>query len=367
MKSILLTTTALVAFAGAAAADAHSGVSFSGDATLGYNTNDTTGNDGFYWDAGVDVTMSAALDNGVTASATFGLNVVEDNLGEDVFSSDYVLSLSTDMASMSFGDVDPVADANWGGVSGSHLSFNDQDAHFDVVGNDAMLVGEATVAGITAALSYGVNLDTTEEALEGLQVYASSDFGLATVEVAYQEGIDSIGTEAMYGVGASASVAGADIGVAYLAMDEESSIGIDVAYPVGPVTVGGYYSMNDGADVEDAFGVSVDYADGPIAVTAFYDVDGNLESLDDTDDSTEFGVEGSYDTGLGATVYAGFISTTVGDADATSVSYVAGTYDLGGGAELLVSYGIDEDNTAGDEIGDPEYQKGLTAEVSFSF
>jgi len=44
MKSILLTSTALVAFAGAAAADGHAtpGIAFTGEATLGYNTTDGT-------------------------------------------------------------------------------------------------------------------------------------------------------------------------------------------------------------------------------------------------------------------------------------------------------------------------------------
>ena len=40
MKSILLTTTAIVAFAGAAAADGHAGVTFGGDFTLGSDNLD---------------------------------------------------------------------------------------------------------------------------------------------------------------------------------------------------------------------------------------------------------------------------------------------------------------------------------------
>ncbi len=49
--------------------------------------------------------------------------------------------------------------------------------------------------------------------------------------------------------------------------------------------------------------------------------------------------------------------------------YVAGEYDLGSGAMLLVSYA--EANDAGfagdDEVGAPEYQVGTTVEVSFKF
>ncbi len=63
MKRILLTSTALVAFAGAAAAD----VTWSGTAGLGYNDDI---DDGFYVDGDLDVTMSQELDNGVTVSGT---------------------------------------------------------------------------------------------------------------------------------------------------------------------------------------------------------------------------------------------------------------------------------------------------------
>ena len=47
--------------------------------------------------------------------------------------------------------------------------------------------------------------------------------------------------------------------------------------------------------------------------------------------------------------------------------YVAGDYDLGSGAALLVSYAEDDDDIDGDEIGGPEYQRGTTVEVSFEF
>ncbi|MBE0413905.1 MAG: hypothetical protein IBX59_09780, partial [Yoonia sp.] len=73
MKSILLTTTAIVAFAGAAVADGHTGVSFSGSVELGYN--DDSDNDvrpidggaigdydGFYWEGNLAVSMTTALD-----------------------------------------------------------------------------------------------------------------------------------------------------------------------------------------------------------------------------------------------------------------------------------------------------------------
>jgi len=372
MKSILLTTTAIVAFAGAAAADGHAGIGFAGDATLGYNTdeNGTGDNDGFYWGVGMDVTMTAALDNGVTATVDFGIGIVDTDTvntnGNDLDADDYVLKLATENASLSFGTVDPVAEANWGGVDGdTTVGFNDIDVHTGA-GFDAILAAEVTMSGVTAMMSVGVGAqgyEPIDSDIDAYQFYVTGDFGQVSAEVAYQAELG--GADAVMGVSASTSVAGADLTAAYLTDGTETSMGLAVSYPVAPgVTVGGYYSLNDVA--EDAFGVSADYADGPIAVNAFYDFAGGASDADG-DDSSEFGVEGSYDTGLGATILAGFISNTAGTADATTTSYIAGTYDLGGGASVLVSYAMDDDNTAGDEVGDPEYQVGTTVEVSFSF
>jgi len=366
MKSILLTSTALVAFSGAAYAEAHSGVSFAGEATLGYNDDTAGDNTGFYWDAAVDVTFAATLDNGVTAGATWSFDVVENDAfstGTDIDADDFVVFVESEMASLYFGDTDPAAEPNYTGVDGSHLEFNDKSTH--EIFFDAIIRGDVNVGGVFASLSYGVNEGVNEDALDALQVYASSEFGTFAVEAAYQGELDAVpGSEALIGLGASTTFAGADVGLGFLSQGDESSIGVDVSYPVGPVVIGGYYSVNEESS-EDSWGLSADYADGPIAVSAFYDLTG--ETTADAEE-TEIGVEGSYDTGIGATVLAGFITTDVDDgSDSTSVYYVAGTYDLGGGAELLVSYGVDDDSTAGDEIGDPEYQEGVTVEVSFSF
>ena len=379
MKSILLTTTALVAFAGAAVAEGHTGISWSGDAELGYNDDVENG---FFWDLNTDVTGTAALDNGVTATASAELNLGSDTAassGVDATVDELVVSISTEMASLSFGDVDPVAEANYGGVDGdSTKGFFDQDAHFDAlpagVGFDAMLVGEATVGGITAMLSYGVFTNDTAlpaglDVIDALQLYATGDFGMYSFEAAYQQGFgDGVvvpnSDDDVFAISGSASIAGADLTLAYIDDETESSTGFGVAYPVGPVTLGGYYSLNDVA--EDSYGVSADYTDGPIAVNAFYDFEGG-ETDADADDFSEFGIEGSYDTGLNLTVLAGYITTNNTFDEESDAFYVSGVYDLGGGAELLVAYAEDEAAVTNDEIGDPEYLPGTTVEVSFSF
>ena len=368
MKSILLASASVVAFAGAAAAE----VTFGGDATLGWNDDVE---DGFYWDAGVDVTMSQTLDNGLTASATFSLNVVENDLGEVVSTSGYVLSLTSDMGGLYFGDVDPVADDIWSGVDGSAVpGFNDQDVHFDVADFEAMLRGELTMMGINAYMSYGVELGdggAAESDLDALQLAATGDFGGFGFIVAYQEEFGP--TPMIFGVAATGSFAGADVKVAYEMADDTantSSIGVDVSYPLGPVVVGGYYTINmeDGDIDNDAYGVEVNYANGPVSVDAYYD-----GSTNEADEGS-FGVEGSYDVGNGLMVYAGYIldmndgTNEDGEfAESLAAYYAAVTMDLGGGASALFSYAEDETAGAQDEIGDPEYLEGMTLEVSFEF
>jgi hypothetical protein len=368
MKSILLTTTAIVAFAGAAVADGHAGISFAGEAELG--NNDDVEN-GFFWSADVDTTMTAALDNGVTATATFGLGIAENNLGDTVTSSDYVLEVSTDNAALRFGDVDPVAEANFSNVDGEIVGFNDQDVHLDSVadggvGFEGILMGEVTASGVTGMISFGVEADAangeaSEDDIDAMQVFVGATFGSVDLQVAYQD--EFAGADAVYGISAGTSVAGADLDVSYMDDGTNSSLGLGASYPVGPVVLGGYYSVNDGA--EDNYGVSADYSDGPIAVNAFYDFEGGATDADG-DDTTEIGIEGSYDIGNGIAANAGYISTDAAGTE-TAAYYVAGTYDLGGGAELLVSYAEDEANAVNDEIGDPEYNHGTTVAVSFSF
>jgi hypothetical protein len=257
------------------------------------------------------------------------------------------------MAALRFGDMDPVAEDNWGGVDGSaYDGFNDQDVHFDAPVNfDAILVGEVSYAGIDGMISYGVDTDgnTVEDDLDAMQIYASGDFGNVSAELAYQA--EFAGTGAVIALGGSTTVGGADLGVAFADADGGNSVGVDVSYPVGPVTAGAYFTSN--SDDSDAYGISADYSEGPLSVSASYedDVDGNAE---------DYGIEGSYDVGNGLMVMAGVV-------DSFDDTYIAGEYDLGGGGSLLVGFADDSDGDAGDEVGDPEYQDGTTVEVSFEF
>ncbi|KJZ19290.1 porin [Loktanella sp. S4079] len=363
MKSILLTSTAIVAFAGAAAAE----VSFSGDATLGYNSR-VAEEDGFYWDADVAVKLSQELDNGLTAAASFNFEAADADNGQELAATDFVLSLTSETAGLYYGDTAFAAQTLWksaGDMEADGFSEND---------GETVLRGEAAYNGIDAAVSYTIadaanNFPADDSHVDQLSVAAAGDFGQFSVVAAYQDESDAaFGAVAntengdynpneLFGLSVGASFSGADITVAY-AEDltaDESSLGVQVAYPFGPVTATVYYVAEDDATDEDNYGVTLAYSAGAIAVKGDYDYDQGTD---------KWGIEGSYDVGNGFTVFAGVLNEDESD-DADY--YVAGTYDLGGGASVLVSFAEDKSNDQGDEVGANEYKEGATVEVNFSF
>jgi len=334
MKSILLASASIFAFAGAASAE----VTFGGSATLGYNEDI---NSGFYWSADVGVTMSQELDNGLTASATFGFDVADNNLGGPLSSDSFALSLTSDSAGLHFGDVDMAAQRLWSGVSGMEADGFGGNGDW----GDATLRGDVLFGGVDASISYGIDAG----ALLGMQVAANATFGNFNVGAAYQD--DAATGSDIFGVSLGTSFGGADVSLAYADNGIENSIGVATSYPIGPVTAGPYYAINSVSG--DAYGVSADYASGPLTVGASYEVDAG---------ATEggFAIEGTYDVGNNITALFGLVDS--GDA-----YYVAAEVDMGGGASLLVSYAEDTANPLNDEIGGPEYLHGITAEVGFSF
>ncbi|NCO86689.1 MAG: porin [Rhodobacterales bacterium] len=340
MKSILLASASVIAFAGAAAAE----VSFGGSATLGYNDDI---NNGIYWEGDLSVSLSQELDNGLTAAASFGLNITADDLtGDTVTSEDFAISLTSESAGLHFGVVDTATQRLWSAPDGMAADVFAEEGDW----GDAQLRGDITYGGVDASISYGVAAGE----LVGLQVAATATFGNFNLGAAYQDADSNAAAGAVsgtdsFGVSLGTSFSGADVTLAYVDNGDDTSIGIGASYPVGPVTVGAYYAVNDPSD--DAWGLTADYASGPLTVSAFYDVVGT---------DGVFGVEGSYDVGNNITALFGVIDN--GDA-----YYVAANVDMGGGASLLVSYAQDDNDPANDAIGDPEYLHGITAEVGLSF
>ncbi|EKE74702.1 MULTISPECIES: porin [Roseobacteraceae] len=404
MKKILLSSAAIALLAGAASAE----VTWSGDAEIGYNDDFE---DGFYYDAGLYVNLSQELNNGWTASAKLDIDLESGD--DDTFSmgtvdsSDWVLSLSNDMFTLSFGDVD-TAYASFKGVS--TLYDNDLFAPADAAddyegyfsgGADATggLLVTAEYAGLSiAASSILVDQDVfdgtvtpatdkTNGEFHYSQVALGYDFGMFNAGLLYAEDVafDASGIasaaavtateEDMIALNLGAIFAGADFNLTYMDYsDVATGFGIDVSYPVGPVTLGAYYVSYDFDDStvteDDAYGVSVDYSDGPITVAAYYE-----EVLGEA----EYAIEGAYDFGSGLVVTAGYIdgdddgSTGAFGNDNDFAAYVVAEYDLGGGASFLASY-ADANSVAAEStddidtgVGGYELNSGATLALSFKF
>lgn len=387
MKNILLTSTALVAFAGAAFADSN-GVSFAGDATLGFNDalEADGGEDGFYWDVNVAVTMATTLDNGLTATAAFNIEIDDEGAQGDLnglnndyglASSSYVLSLTSESASLYFGDVAFAAETQW-------KSAGDMEADaFSEADGEVALRGDMTMAGVSASVSMviadanGNYVSDSAESVDQLSLGVSGDLGMFSFSAAYQEESKFMGAgngdfenAEAFGISGGVTVAGADVTVAYAqrselgAADELNSLGVKVAYPFGPVTATVYYVAEDtqnSGDADDNYGLQLDYAQGPFTGLLKVRSEGEINTAAT---ETEWNIEGSYDLGNGLTVLAGALNENEGD-DADF--YVGGTYDLGGGATILAMFAEDKDGDQGDEIGSGEYMPGTTVEVGFTF
>lgn len=364
MKSILLASASIVAFAGAAAADGHTGVSFTGSATLGFNDGDdpTVGDDGFYWETDITAILSAELDNGITATVSWDVDVAsndgDDNLGQDLSAGDFALSLTSETASLFFGDVGPAADSLWesaGDMEADGFSAND--------GAETYLRGDVRfLDNYNLSLSYVVDdddNDNDDDEVEQLSVAVSGAVSTFDFVVAYQEEeLDYISPDAdfngdeIFALSVSSTFAGADVTVAYAdnSTADLESFGVEVSYPLGPVTITAYYVAEDGGLDEDNYGINLAYSEGPLAVTFDYV---------DEQDNEIISLDGSYEITEQLSILAGFSSDDAQDDDEY---YLGAEYDLGGGAELIVAFADGDD-----EVGSPEYEDGTTVEVSFDF
>lgn len=426
MKRILLTSTALVMVAGMATAQqmqqpvlqgaimsdtgvpmadgdtqvsdiptrtlgGTSGVKWAADGEFGYNDDVENG---FYFTGGLGVSTSAGMNMGLTAGIALDVDLGFDNNAPDsgndrgafdnivIDGSDFVVFVEGQGAALYIGDTETGAATRWAGTTNMQ---NDGFIEVDDVDDgakgttlsgapsedyvDAVLRGDLEYGPVVASLSYLLATDgvTGEGGIEGLSLGAEATFGSFVVGLAYQEEVkrvivDSGPIDEIIGVYAGTTFAGASVKVAYATNQtkDQDSLGVQVDYPFGPVTATAFYSAESLGD--DNYGVGVSYASGPITAAAYYH-DGQDQ---------EIGIEGSYAMESGLTVYAGYIdgNDSLDDYEA----YIAGEYDLGGGASLIASYGDvgkDYTNANGydlEEVGNAfEVNSGTTVAISFKF
>jgi hypothetical protein len=387
MKSILLTTTALVAFAGAAAAGGHTSINIVGNTELGYNTSDPStesqaevffndDEDGLYLNLDIDFDMNAELDNGVSAQVTFELDLVNDTTGGSVAADEFLAALRTPNATLYIGETQFAAESLWksaGDMESDGFSEADEEivlrADFGFGNYDASV---SVLTRDTSNVFIGGD-DNYDRGYDQLSLGFAGDIGMFSVSAAYQEesqydaaidtGTDDeynperngdFNTDEIWGLSGSVNFSGADVTLAYVnnTTDDENSTGIKVAYPFGPLSTEVYYVSESNGD--DNWGINVGYVSGPISLEADYQDDQGAE---------KWALEGGYEIGEGFSVFAGTVNDNGEDGD----YYVGADYALGAGSSLLVSYAVDEDGDQEDEIGTNDYQNGTTFQLSFSF
>ena len=413
MKSILLATASILAFATAAAADhidenTPDGVTLGGTGEFGYNDEIE---DGFYSEGDVGFVLARELNNGLVAAITFGLGFEdndEDDFGEDDFSvgDDFVLSLTdrSGQSGMHFGDTSYAAERHWD-AAGEMASdgFSEQT-------DETVLRGDGQFGGISASVSYnladsdGNSPDSgtdTDNDIDQLSLGMAGSFGAFNVSAAFQEESDAIErapqdddpntdddefnednsvdgpydsdsdddfvTDQIFGIAVGSTFGGADVQVAYalnMGVDDDangeevdtSSLGFEVGYPVGPVELGAYYVF-EMSDADDVAGTEDDESDpeDSYGVSATYASD-NLSATvfhENEQGEDETGFEATYDLGNGLRVNGG-LSTE-------DENFIAAIYDLGDDASLLASF------AEVDEAGEAEYKEGTTVALSFRF
>ncbi|AJE45121.1 porin [Celeribacter indicus] len=393
MKKILLSSAAIVAFAGAAAAE----VSWSGKAEIGYNDDYE---DGFYIDSDIYITASQELNNGWTAELTFGIELNDTNNDDDeedgfnADDNDLTLSIYNDIYNFTYGDTEYAPISYWRGVSDMVADgVNEYD-------DESVVRFDADFGTIKGGISATVDNDTGD--LYSVGVGFQADFDTFYVSGIYQEededlldacdadglpaGCDpdtiqdddildnlaqnggDLNGDGIWGLSVGTVFAGADVRLAYASndTDDTESVGVQVSYPIGPVTLTGYYVSEDqdrswGDDY--TYGLTALYADGPVTVLAHYESYGGEE---------EYNLEGAYDFGYGLVVTAGYIDGD-DEGDDDFATYVVAEYDLGGGASFLASY-ADANSDAAEStddidtgVGGYELYSGGTLALTFEF
>lgn len=369
MKSILLASASIVAFAGAAMAQS---ITFGGSAELGFNDEEE---DGFFYSADLDVTFSTTIDNGLTATATFTLPIASDNLGNTSIGVDdnYVLSLASEgFGGLYFGDTSFAAEKHWdAGFAMASDGFSEQDNETVLRGDGVLNDWELSVSAIIADADNDRSGSggSGRDYLDQISIGGSGSFGNFLIDLAYQEE-SSIGAGLAYGDETVATSAGvydsnnedfnpnellaAAVGATYGGADlkfavardntaDTTSYGVLVRYPVGPVAVYGSYTFEpDFAD--DSWKVGADYESGAITASVYYESEIGVE---------DFGIEAGYAYDENTNIYVGYI-----DSDG---AYAGARIGVGSNAYVEASYAEFTD------AGPTEFRQGTTLMVGLTF
>ena len=308
MKQVLFTTTALVAFSGAAMAD----VTWSGSASLGYNDGAGELAEGINSDIDLDVTMSNG--GGYSATVSAAMEGGDSITGEDI-------DITTPVVSIHYGEVVEAANSAYSDTDG--LSGLGSDEFTSEDGSGAALLVTASTGGMTVGFSDDATVDGSE-----------SSFGISGDLGGLSFGIGSKDED--WGISASGSALGGTISVASEEVDGTAGTGVSMTLPLGDMSL--TVSATDG----DFWGASVSTSLAGASISAGTD----------SDDDTQFGISTTLAGGFGLAA----------DYDTDNGTELALSYSLSDSATLTVSYNEDLD---GDN--DDDNESGTEAKIAFSF
>ena len=292
MKKVLFATTAIVAFAGAAAAD----VAVSGSAELGIADMDHNGDDevGFFSSVDVRFAMTGETDGGLAFGATVDLRDMADmtqavqdgtDMTDNAF-ADYQIFVSGAFGTLTFGDTDGAMD--WALTEGGN------------VGNPGSIAdGETSYSGYA-----GSYLDGNGDGMIARYDYSFGDYAFA---VSVEQGVAD--AENGFAVGFKGNVAGVSFGIAHQAGTENATgdaelTGVSLGYGFGALNAGIMVATGEdrvGAD-RDLMQIGLGYSAGALSLHANYAED----DVDGTGKADGIGVAAKYDLGGGAGVHFGY-------------------------------------------------------------
>ncbi len=437
MTRILLASVSILAFAGAAAAqdDQPTGIIFGGDASFGFNSFEGIDDDeldsdpddeGFFYEADLEVTLRTILDNGAVAESSFTIPIADTNIGSDLgVDDDFVLGLSIDGTGGVFlGDVSFAAEDQFDFATMQSADFSEQDTETTVKGIGTFGNVEVAASGVVQDGTGDIPGDgrgpivgglATDERdfLDQISVGASGDIGRFTFSLGYQEesdaygdliGIgddggliffdDEAGTDAIEGVydpssngdftpgeqiglSLGTNFRGFDVQVGYgrnlSGVDEDrtdatfdpeqtESYGIVVGVPIGPVTATAEYVFEPDSEL---YGSDTDYS---YSIGAEYEAE---RLRIDAEFGEEIGEE-EYDINV---IYAFSEVTAVGagyDDDDGTFAFIR--QGIGAGAFVEASYaevedvGFELEDFAGQSSTfDDDIREGATLRVGLEF
>ncbi len=319
MKKILLATTALVGFAGAAAAE----VALSGYAEIGVvggNAVDAANGGGtqFWNDLNVTITMTGETDSGLTFGTALNLEDLAGDLANAPNTGD---------------GINPSVDNDtnvWVSGSFGKVTLGDTDGALDWAASEIYMGTSLADDHSTHAGAYwNTGMDGTYDNQVMRYEYSFGDFAAA-----FSAELDDTGTgDVVLGLGVKWS---GDMGGTAVS----AGLGYQTANSADVV------ALSLGATMTNGFSANLGFATGNIFGSAT--------------DMDWMGLGLGYTTGA-LTVqanYGAFDSGVVGASDPSGWGLVA-NYDLGGGAVAMFGYGDSSNGTSSNGHGDQTWSAGL--------